>query len=514
MPIADYFARNAVAAAQAITGLDAERLAEKMRDVRVGIVLGRDAEGREGQALTDLLVRLLARLYPSLSIRGTPNGRLASAAEALATRINPNIELGGAPTIEIVVGSARPKKGARQRIYTGSEGWTSVVSTSRPLSCSDTSIPFGAGAAACIAAANLFRSVFLAEPQLDRDATFLVPGSESFRGAGKRAPHIHGTFVMAGAGAIGNATAWALARTAIRGSLSIVDHQSIDLGNLQRYVLAERADEHAPKATLAARYFRGHLIAKPHEMEIARFLESANHSVDLLLLALDSARDRRACQASLPRGVVNAWTQPGDLGVSTHDFLNGACVQCLYLPSGIDQSEDSIIANALGVPDRLMQIRTLLYRNEGVPRELLEAIATARALPIERLAPFEGRPIRALYVDGFCGGAVIPLSAVGTPRSEFHVPLAHQSALAGVLLAALGVQKATSGIAGSHVSQIDMLKPLPGEPTRAVAKDPRGICICQDEDYREAYQQKFPRARSKVVTKHLSRAVPGAKRRS
>jgi hypothetical protein len=514
MAIADYFARNAVAAAQAITGLDAERLTEKMRDVRVGIALGQDAEGREGQALTDLLVRLLSRLYPSLTIRGSSKGRLATAARTLAKSINPNIEFGGVPTIELVVGFAPLKKGPVQRIFTGSEGWTGAVSTARPQSCADTSIPFGAGAAACIAAANLFRSVFLTEPQLDGDATFLVPGSESFSGIGKSAPHIRGAFVLAGAGAIGNAAAWSLARTPIRGSVTIVDHERVDLGNLQRYILAERADEHSPKAGLAARYFQGRLTAKPHEMEIARFLESANHDVDLLLLALDSARDRRACQASLPRDVVNAWTQPGDLGVSTHDFLNGACVQCLYLPRGLEQSEDSIIANAFGVPDRLMQIRMLLYRQEGVPRDLLEAIAAARDLPIDRLTPFEGRPVRALYVDGFCAGAVIPLNIVGTPRSDVHVPLAHQSAFAGVLLAALGVQRALSGIRGSHVTQVDVLKPVPREPTRAVAKDQRGICICQDGDYREAYKRKFRSEPQKTVANVPSRLRPAAKRRS
>jgi hypothetical protein len=505
MAIADYFGRNAVAAAQAITGLDAERLMEKLQEVRVGITLGRDTQGSEGQALTDMLIRLLARLYPTLCIRGTSKSHVA-AAEDLAMRINPKIELIGAPTVEIVVGSARPQKGKALRIFAGSNGWTSAISTSRPQSCGDTIVPFGAGAAACIAAANLFRAVFLAKPQLDNDVIFSIPGSESMRRGGKTVPHIDGTFVLAGAGAIGNAAAWALARMAVRGSLDIVDHETIDLGNLQRYVLADRIDEHVPKAALAARYFGGNLIAKPHEMDIARFLESVNHRVDFLLLALDSARDRRACQASLPRWILNAWTQPGDLGVSAHDFLHGACVQCLYLPSGVEQSEDAIIANALGVLDRLMQVRTLLYRNDGVPRDLLDAIAAARSIPIDRLVPFEGRPLRKLYVDGFCGGAVIPLGEVGTPRSDVHVPLAHQSALAGVLLAALGVQKALSGIDGSQVTQINVLKALAEEPTRAVAKDPRGICICQDDDYRNSYQRKFPEKGPKMAAKHLARA--------
>ena len=37
----------------------------------------------------------------------------------------------------------------------------------------------------------------------------------------------------------------------IKGSIAIVDHESVDLGNLQRYVLTERDDEGKPKAEFA-----------------------------------------------------------------------------------------------------------------------------------------------------------------------------------------------------------------------------------------------------------------------
>ena len=185
-------------------------------------------------------------------------------------------------------------------------------------------------------------------------------------------------------------------------------------------------------------------------------------STVLLLLALDSAKDRRAAQASLPRRIANAWTQPGDLGVSRHDFLAGACVNCLYLPDGQSRNEDEIIAESFGVSDRLMEVRVLLQTNEGVPKNLLEAIAAARDIPLEKLDPFEGRPLRDLYTEGFCGGAVIPLGQIGTPANDVHVPLAHQSALAGVLLAAAGVRMALGGCAGSVAAQYDVLKPQAG----------------------------------------------------
>ena len=138
-----------------------------------------------------------------------------------------------------------------------------------------------------------------------------------------------------------------------------------------------------------------------------------------------------------------------------------------------------------------MQVRTLLYKNEGAPRDLLVAIATARDLPLAKLVPFEGRELRALYREGFCGGAVIPLGDLGRPANDVHVPLAHQSALAGVLLAATGVRMGLSGRADSVVTQYDVLKPQERFQVYSAAKHAGGRCICQDADYREVYRRKY-----------------------
>ena len=78
-------------------------------------------------------------------------------------------------------------------------------------------------------------------------------------------------------------------------------------------------------------------------------------------------------------------------------------------------------------------------------------------------------------------------------RVMFMFLWAHQSALAGVLLAATGVQNALGRSEGSFITQYNVLKPQPKFDVRPVAKDPREICICQDKDYREAYQKKYPR---------------------
>ena len=491
MAIPDFFQRNAVAVSQVISGLDEQRLASRLEDVCIGVTIGPDAGGDEGRAMADLLVRFLARLYPSIIIHEEGAGGVGDEIHALARRINPRIDLSGQATIEMVIGTTEPRWKTNRIGFAGCEGWTARLSTRGPQGCGVSNNPFGAGLAACLAAAEVFRAVFLPGTELDGDREIAVPDAgERLRGNGDLEGSV-GSLVLAGAGAIGNGVAWALSRTALVGSIEIVDHESVDLGNLQRYVLAERDDEERQKAPLVAGGFNGTLTASGHACTIAEFLHRKDHRVDNLLLALDSAKDRCAAQASLPRRVANAWTQPGDLGVSCHDFLQGACVSCLYLPNGQRQNEDELIAESFGVPDRLMQVRTLLYKDEGAPRDLLVAIAAARGLPLAKLLPFEGRPLRALYAEGFCGGAVIPLGELGRPANEVHVPLAHQSALAGVLLAAAGVRMGLRGRVDSVVTQYDVLKPQERFQVYPAAKSPGERCICQDADFREVYRRKY-----------------------
>ena len=491
MAMPDYFQRNAVAVSQVISGLNEQRLTSRLEDVCIGVTIGPDAGGDEGRAMADLLVRLLARLYPSIIIHEEGAGGVGDEIRALARRINPRIDLSGQATIETVIGTTEPRWKTTRTVFAGCEGWTARLSTHGPQGCGASNNPFGAGLAACLAAAEVFRTVFLPGTELDGDCEIAVPrAGERPRGNG----HVEGSvgsLVLAGAGAIGNAAAWALSRTAVDGSIEIVDHESVDLGNLQRYVLAERDDEERQKAPFVAGRFNGKLTATGHAYTIAEFLQKKNHKVDNLLLALDSAKDRCAAQASLPRRVANAWTQPGDLGVSCHDFLEGACVNCMYLPNGKRKNEDEIIAESFGVLDRLMQVRTLLYKDEGAPQDLLVAIAAARNLPLAKLLPFEGRPLRTLYTEGFCGGAVIPLGEPGRPAQEVHVPLAHQSALAGVLLAAAGVRIGLSRHVDSVVTQYDVLKPQERFQVYPAAKHPGKRCICQDADYRDVYRRKY-----------------------
>lgn len=503
MALADFYNRNAIAASQVLAGFDEVRFKAILEQVRVGIVLGENAaDSVEARHMADLLVRLLARVYPTICVRSiNSNDEFCNDLIALARKINPNIELALGATVEVVIGDPLDTVVAPLRIYLGSEGWTAFASAEGPQRIGTSSNPFGSAVAACLGAANVFRAVFQGDRAvLDRNTIFTIAAPETKEVPAKPSGDL-GELVLVGCGAIGNATAWALSRVPLSGLVHLVDHECIDLGNLQRYVLADRSDEGGFKADVLSRYFSGTLKAAAHQLRLEEFLQRRGHSWPRMLLGLDSARLRRFAQASLPAWIANAWTQPGDLGVSNHDFLNGACVNCLYLPEHAIENEDQLIAKALGVPEKLQQVRTLLHNGEGVPMDLLSTISTALNLSIDRLLPFQGRPIRSLYVEGFCGGAVIALGANGMPRQEVHVPLAHQSALAGVLLAAEAVKHCLGETErGTTITRIDVMRPVGSHLVQPAQKDPRGICICQDSDYRERYQLKYQERSAPVNT--------------
>jgi hypothetical protein len=320
-----------------------------------------------------------------------------------------------------------------------------------------------------------------------------------------------GETVLVGVGAVGNGAVWALGRTReLHGTLYLVDAESVQLSNLQRYVLTTQESVGRLKVDIAAQYFAAachprhdpeleqlpSLQVRPHAMHWGPFISSrGNYAVGRMLLALDSAEDRIAAQASLPRWVANAWTQPENLGVSRHQFLGDqACVACLYFPVGARKSKDVLYAEALRIQeDGLMEVRALLHSGAPVGSAFLKRAAERLNVPAEPLARFANEPLETFYSEALCGGIVLQLGgAIGTER-DTEVPMAFQSALAGILLAAELVIDAGSLREAPLPcrTEVDLRRPLGTRLNSPAAKHPSGRCICQDPVYIRAYTAKY-----------------------
>ena len=497
MALADYYGRAALAASQVIAGFEPDLFRRALEDANIGVAIGRDAAtSDEGRALAEMSVRLLARLYPCLEVR-TEVSSEGDRLESLARAINPRIEFKHGASIGIAVG--RQARGFETTCFAGSDGWDAFLSTNDPVGTGSSPNPLGAAAAACLAVGRIFNEILLQDSEQRsttnvRLSTFLCEKGETPKSVANDNWQLPSDTVLVGVGAVGNGAAWVLGRSPARGTLHIIDHECLELSNLQRYVLAMRADDGKPKVDIAAPFFNGDVRCTPKQMMWADFAEKCGYGWQHVLVALDTAADRRSVQASLPAWIANAWTQPGDLGVSVHHRFDGdgACLACLYLRTNAAPNEDELVATALAIPQLIADVRTLLHTGVGVGRSLLEAVAQGLQRPLQEVLQYEGRSIRELYVEGICGGGLIPLGMIGLPRQELHVPLAHQSALSGVLLAAALLRRAAGhSIDMTTTTRIDVTRPLGDFLTQPTLKARTGLCICEDQDYVRAYQAKF-----------------------
>ena len=81
----------------------------------------------------------------------------------------------------------------------------------------------------------------------------------------------------------------------------------------------------------------------------------------------------------------------------------------------------------------------------------------------------------------------------GLLRESLHVPLAFQSALAGLLLASEATRDILTNGAQRKtlVRRINVLRPLNISLPQPVLKAGTGSCICEDLDFITAYRAKY-----------------------
>jgi hypothetical protein len=505
--LANFFTKSAIAASQVLQGFDPAALQQKLESCVVGIAFDHDAaKTTEGKAAAGLAVNLLSRFYPRIGIVDlTRRDRDLTEILALQARaINPAIEiLDDVDHVTGMLAIGGTRACAPAVFYLGSDGWIVKLSSKNPVGSGDSGHAFGAGTAVCFGTANLFRTVFDAELGSGGGDEFavslidLVPNAQKLANPSERSIDLGETHLV-GAGAIGNATVWALRETTgLRGELLVIDGEKVDLSNLQRYVLTVQGSIEKFKVDIVAEELeRSHIRVQPQRVRWGEYLaQTGRWNLKCVAVAVDSAEDRCAIQASLPATILNVWTQPGDLGISRHfAFGRDACLTCLYLPRETQKSEDELVAVAIRMPDRQPQVRQLLYTGEPVPPEFFAAMAVAIGVQERELEQFRGAPLRHFYSQAVCGGLVMRLGGqTGSVPIQAHVPMAFQSALAGILLGAEMVIN-TAGLRSEPVpasTRLDLLKPLPSELCVPVARDSTDRCICADPDYVASYNRKY-----------------------
>ena len=125
-------------------------------------------------------------------------------------------------------------------------------------------------------------------------------------------------------------------------------------------------------------------------------------------------------------------------------------------------------------------------------KESVFVIATANDIPTDELARYQGQPIDAFYAAFVCGGHRLRVGGAG-PTREIDAPLAFQSALAGVLLAAEIVADA-GGLRSADTPTLTRADVLSTPGVFESDTEPKGLqgrCICRDDDFRARYAEKY-----------------------
>lgn len=507
MALANFFDKAALAASQILQGFERRSFEQQLE--KAIILVGFDSiaiNSPEGLACLDLVGRLLGRLYPKMVIKAL-NTEAQSYVQKVQNQliaINPQIEIlseDTGTTVALIIGNTtftlnQPNSHV---FYIGSSGWTAKFSPYRPVALGASNNPFGAGAAACFGAANVFRAVFapmLPDAELDKEITLSLVDYSIGEQSIVKYPELPDKFsfsetILVGVGAIGNGFIWALSKlTQAHGTLHLVEHDPIDLSNLQRYVLTSQADIDGSKIELANTFLQGTSIRPvSHQGKWDAFLANQRDwKLPRVAVAVDNAEDRIAIQAAIPSRITNAWTQTYDLGVSRHNnFLEDACLACLYIPKNESPSESTIIAEALGLPEP--DVRVMLYHHSIVDLELAARIAAIKQQPLDKLLPFIGKPLRAFYQKTICGGII--LTSSNGEKNE--TPMAFQSALAGIMLAAELIQE-DLGLRKSKLvttTRINLLTSVGKYLNVPVQKQKDRRCLCNDKHYRNAFKSKY-----------------------
>lgn len=476
--------------------VDRTSLEARLESVVVGIECAPPESG-DAAIACELLVNQLARLYPSLCLVGDDAG-VARATE-VARSIHPGIRVVEDPALASVGvetwTGVFPSSVPVVRMAIA--GWSAMVGHSVALDRRDrTRNPFAAAAGASLANAAVFRRILLRHDETALDTRHLdlfrfgsTPDADAPALAGA---DLDGLMVV-GVGAVGNAALWVLGQLRdCRGEVLVVEPETVDLSNLQRYVLTTDGDVGVEKTTLAGRALAATGLSLRVEKKRIEDVEPTSLPSPLrrVLVTVDNVRGRRIAQALLPRQVFNGWTSATGLGASWHDFgEKQACLACLYHPQGPAPSQIELVASALGLTP--LRAGILWISPETVNAQDVGVIATKLGATTSELRPWIGKRLQDVYTHLVCGSAAIAVSAGGRQET---VPLVHQSVLAGVLAAAELVKRSVPAWAHRLPSENaaawhDVTRAAPS--TWLQARAPVTGCICRDPVYRRVFDERW-----------------------
>jgi len=288
-------------------------------------------------------------LAPNIPLQGSQPplapGRLIDQLVALGQDLVPGVsfETGAPPEdldLAVGIGDTPLPLAARRSIWIDAEPWAGLLTTQeRPRPWPPSLWPMGALAAAGLAAGEAFKVAMLRIAPLafspeNTAARFALSGSARFELAPAGTPFCRdlGELDIISGGAITHAALYCLARipgVSARGR--IVEPETADLSNLNRYMLLRRSGRGGPKAADLAALLQGSGLrfrAAPERYD-AQTAVALAPVAPAVLVGVDHIPTRWIVQQAWPQFLVVGATTHWSAMASFH-AASGGCAQCLH----------------------------------------------------------------------------------------------------------------------------------------------------------------------------------------
>lgn len=508
MALANFFDRAEQALHSALQTVNPIDLCEYLKKNSVGMIFDDDSLNyRNNEIILELTINLLSRLYPKVGVlySGTKDigFKKVNDLEEIARQINPNIEFDEKATdYKGLICLGKTEFQSLNCIYLKADSWNIEISINKvPNSLlGNTFNPISASAVACFGVGELFKIYFedlLGKEYKSKGFILSLLNYSKNESSNYELPDVikFNDLNLVGIGAVGNVIPWVLKWfPKIEGNITLIDPECIEKSNLQRYVISNQNNIDKSKVEIAKSYLEyPDLNVNSFQLSLGEYVNSYNKdcNFDIIAIAVDNVDDRIAAQALLPKIIFNAWTgEQGYLGVSRHTFddYENACLACLYLNTNQKKSLVDEIAEVTGFD--VSKTTKLVLNNVPLSEELLNEISQIRNIPYDILGKYVGESILEFYRKAICGGALI---AFNQSSKREVVPLAHQSALSGVLLICEIIKYNLKLIPEKTPieTRLNVLDSLPDYFYQNRKKTSNPKCICCDEDYLNIYHKKY-----------------------
>lgn len=487
-----------------MSGSRVEDAYQQLLKAKVGVVADADVLSTlPGQMLLIFTLNILARTFAEISLLPPLGskflGQISQGFEKYwgfpwsfmgAGKIQPGTQC----DVLLAIGDAGTNSAPLGTVTIGCDGWIGEYRHGNgKVAVQGEPNPVGAAVTACFGAAQVFAKTIASFLEGQVRSRFSGPAALrwsafSYKSDDENPPLpsdlLLDDVIFIGLGGVGTAAISVLGLIpGLSGKVILVDPDKVDESNLNRFLIATVNAIGRHKTEVVRQYLDKkqpglRVLCAP--ISYQRFVRQVGRPRNIVVSSIDNEGTRAFIQSDLPKIIIDAATSGPVIGLSRHNFIDGACLGCLHPRPEKPYNQEMQMAKVLGWP--LGEVINRLADDEILSPEVLQKLANY--LGLGELTFSTGKPLRVFWAEDVCGKINLPAEA----GQETAVgSAAFVTTLAGALAA------------GELIKNIIKVRPLDNElkiqvfqgPSRDFPrkrlKDPKCGSLCYEEAMRVTY---------------------------